>query len=286
MTAILFSALESVRRPEYTGRNRCLPCTAVNVGIAAVAAGLIATISVPGGAAAFALCAAVIYLRGYLVPGTPTLTKRYVPERVHRLLGTHGDPEAEPGPELGEGTEDGAKAESGTGTGDETEVADLLREAGVVTDCPDADDLCLEPAFRATWRDRIREIREAGDGRERLASILEVDPAELSLEERDDRFWVLFEGDRVDAWPSEAAFLADLAVEPTLAEWDDGWEELEPRERTLTIASLRAFLERCPACESELETAEDTWETCCREGTTASVECPDCGDVVFSGRLE
>lgn len=267
MVAILLSVLESVQQPEYTGDNRCLPCTVVNVGIAAVAAGLVATVSLAGGAIAFALCALVIYLRGYLVPGTPTLTNRYLPDRIHRLFGTHHVPNG------------ASSSESET----ETEIGTLLREAGVVTDCPDADDLCLEPAFRDAWRERILEIRENGDGRERLAAILRVDPAELAFEERDGRYWVLYEGDRIDAWPSEAAFLADLAVEPTLAEWYDEWADRSDRERTLTIASLRAFLERCPSCDSELETAESTWESCCREGTTASVECPDCDSLVFSG---
>lgn len=267
MLAILFSVLEPVQQPEYTGENRCLPCTVVNVGIAAVVAGTVATLSLVAGVIAFAVSVLLIYLRGYLVPGTPTLTKRYLPDRIHRLFGAHHGRETavERGPET------------------ETEVGTLLREAGVVTDCPATDDLCLEPAFRDAWRERICEIRENDDGRERLAAILDVDSAELTFEEQHDRYWVLYEGDRIDAWPSEAAFLADLAVDPTLAEWYDEWADRSDRERTLTIASLRAFLERCPACGSDLEAAESTWESCCREGTTASVECPECESVVFSG---
>ena len=35
--------LDTFRQPEYTGDNRCIPCTVVNVAIAAVLAALIAT---------------------------------------------------------------------------------------------------------------------------------------------------------------------------------------------------------------------------------------------------
>lgn len=265
MQATLSNAIESVQKSEYTGENRCTPCTVVNVAIAAIVAGLLGVLSITAAVVGFGLCLLVIYLRGYLVPGTPTLTKRYLPDRIHRLFGTHH------------------AAEPGSEPGSEAEVGNLLREAGIVTDCPDANDLCLEPGFRENWRDRIRGIREEGDGSDRLASILDVDPADLSFEAANDRYWVCYEGDRIDAWPSEAAFLADLAVEPTLAAWDASWAEWSDRERTMTIASLRAFLEQCPACDSALETEESSWESCCREGTTASIECPHCDDLVFSG---
>lgn len=266
MQATPFDVLEAARKPEYTGENRCIPCTVVNVTIAAVVAGLLGVLSIFVGVVAFGFCLAAIYLRGYLVPGTPTLTKRYLPDRLHRLFGTHHPPESEEALEP------------------ETEVGALLHEAGVVTECPDGDDLCLESGFRDAWWDRIREVRERSDGRERLADILNVDPATLTFEEEDNRYWVLYEGDRVDAWPSEAGFLADLAVEPTLSEWDDDWADRSDRERTMTIASLRAFLESCPSCDNELSSEESAWESCCREGTSVSVSCAECGDEVFSGR--
>ena len=271
MYAILSNGIEFVRKPEYTGENRCYPCTAVNVGIAVIVAGLVGIVFTTAGfdiivpalvsTVAFVLCGMIIYLRGYLIPGTPTLTKHYLPEQIRQLFDPH------------HGSEE-----------TETEAGDLLVETGVVTDCPNEDDVCLEPSFRTLWRDRIREVRANDDGHERLATHLGVDRADLELEDENGRYWMYYEGNRIDAWPSRAAFLADLAVEPTLREWDDDWDDLDDRERTLIIASLRAFLEQCPACDSDLEAAESAWESCCREGTTVSVSCSECGDEVFSGK--
>jgi len=88
--------LARFKNPEYTGANRCLPCTVVNTLIAAVLAvgvgvgvGTVAG-AAPGavtGLAAFGVSVAAIYFRGYLVPGTPTLTKRYFPPWLLALFG-------------------------------------------------------------------------------------------------------------------------------------------------------------------------------------------------------
>lgn len=76
------SPLERLARPEYTGGNRCTPCTVVNlvfaVGLALAAGRVRSLLALPTLVAA----TVVIYLRGYLVPGTPALTRRYLPDRV------------------------------------------------------------------------------------------------------------------------------------------------------------------------------------------------------------
>ena len=79
--------LRTVRQPEYTGENRCLPCTVVNVLIAAVVGVAVSKRSKPAGAGTVAGSLALIYLRGYLVPGTPALTKRYLPPTALRWFG-------------------------------------------------------------------------------------------------------------------------------------------------------------------------------------------------------
>ncbi|GAB3032824.1 hypothetical protein GCM10025298_22210 [Natronobiforma cellulositropha] len=80
MQSGLSRVYERVHQPEYTGENRCIPCTSVNVVIALVVAGGIALWNRPIALVAFVLSLAAIYVRGYLVPGTPTLTKRYFPD--------------------------------------------------------------------------------------------------------------------------------------------------------------------------------------------------------------
>ncbi|MEZ3164744.1 hypothetical protein ABNG03_12005 [Halorubrum sp. RMP-47] len=81
------SLRDRIREPAYTGENRCLPCTVVN-GVFAVALTAAAMVFGPV-IAAVVLVASMgsIYYRGYLVPGTPELTKRYLPDRVLRLFG-------------------------------------------------------------------------------------------------------------------------------------------------------------------------------------------------------
>ena len=81
------SLLERFREPEYTGENRCVPCTVLNAALAlalTVAAGAFGPVIA---LAVFVGSFASIYFRGYLVPGTPELTKRYLPDRVLAMFG-------------------------------------------------------------------------------------------------------------------------------------------------------------------------------------------------------
>ncbi|WP_226022416.1 hypothetical protein [Halomicrobium salinisoli] len=132
--------LDALEQPEYTGENRCLPCTVVNLVIAAAIAVALGRRSRAKGALAFAASAVLIYLRGYLVPGTPTLTKRYLPREVLTWFGKDPEPPAhtglgsvgersEPtdGIDTGGPTGNGAELDrngDGTATGDDAEHAD------------------------------------------------------------------------------------------------------------------------------------------------------------------
>lgn len=78
--------LDRYRQPQYTGENRCIPCTGVNIAIAAVLAVIIGLATLTYGAditgaalagiGVFLIAIGVIYLRGYLLPGTPWFTKK------------------------------------------------------------------------------------------------------------------------------------------------------------------------------------------------------------------
>jgi len=265
--------VDRFRQPEYTGRNRCLPCTAVNAVIAVAFAAVVAVGWRPvGGLLVFGISVAAIYLRGYLVPGTPELTQRYFPDRVLRAFGKDAGHDV--------ATQETANA----GEADSTGTEELLRSAGVVEPCAKEDDLCLTEGFSDVWWRRIRQFRgdeERAAGH--LATVLEVDPAALSFDDG-ERFGVTYEGDLIAEWASDAAFYADLAAEPTLAEWLGNWEALGDRQRTELLAGLRAFLERCPACEADLEQVEDVRKSCCTgDVVSVSVDCGSCGARVFSG---
>ena len=278
MLTALSNSLSRIRQPEYTGANRCTPCTILNLVIAGVLAGAVGVTvdSITAGLVVFTGAGLVIYLRGYLVPGTPTFTSKYFPDRVLRWFdkeptvdGAIGTEEEDPSPEV-----------------EHDDIATLLHQSGVVEDCPDGDDLCLTESFSEAWWRRISQFRDDRSALDHLATVLEVDPEELAVDDGADtnRFDITFEGDRIGGWDSRAAFLADLAAEPTLAEWIDDWEALDDRVRTRTIASLRAFLERCPDCEGALTPVENTVKSCCSSSiVTVEVDCRDCGARVFDG---
>lgn len=259
--------LDRLRQPEYVGENRCLPCTVVNVAFAGIAAIGAATLWLPAGVAVFVVASAVIYVRGYLVPGTPTLTQRYFPARLLAWFGK--DPIIE---------DEAPSIESPV----DSSVGERLIEAGIVVPCEHDEDVCLDARFRETWRRRIEQCRDDGTARSRLAVIIDVDPAALSLMENGE-FAVTYEDAPIAQWPSRGAFLADLAAEQTLSEWLPAWEDLTDRERTELLVRLRAFLDVCPACDTALDVNADRVTSCCgADLERVSIDCPECG-TVFSG---
>lgn len=268
--------LARLRRPEHTGRNRCLPCTAVNAviavvlaafaGAAAVAAGFPAGVGVALGTGVLALCTAAIALRGYLVPGTPWLTRRYLPEWVLARFGKVPDAA---GP-------DGA----GTGDGAFDPERDLVA-AGALEECPDRDDLCLTDGFRADWTAAIERVREADAERAQLLEALDVEAAEVSYDEHGDAFVARIDGRVAGTWESRAAFLADLGGARVLAERHPGWSDLGVRERSQLLHGLRLFLDTCPECGARPEFGTDTIESCCWNHEVAAVTCPGCGARLF-----
>lgn len=264
MQATVSDVLDSIRQPEYTGENRCLPCTTVNVLIAVVLSGLLSVFATPIiGGIAFAVCVVTIYLRGYLVPGTPELTKRYLPDRIHRLFGTHV-------------VETDADGDTDGGEGESEDVESLLRATGVVIDCHEEDDLCLESTFRTAWRERIATLEDEDARLEALSERLDLEAAELALEDSTGGYVARYEGDRIGIWPSEAAFLADLAVVPVLEAQCPEWNGLSADKQGSLITALRVFLEECPSCQGPLTGITKTVKSCCSTRTRESLECEAC----------
>ncbi len=265
MTAVL----DRVRRPEYTGENRCVPCTVVNLAIAvALAGGVVAGGGVAArpavgaglGAALLVASLAAIYLRGYLVPGTPRLTKRYFPDWLLARF---------------DKATDDAVGAGEAGAGEEVDPEGTLLEAGVVEPCEEVDDLCLDRAFRTAWREAM--AMDADDRRSALATQLDVDADALRIDEHGSAFVAFHGGRRVGQWESRAALVADLAAAETLPSWVAGWEELSVGARSQLLGGLRIFLEACPDCGGEVATGRETVESCCRSREVVAAGCDDCG---------
>jgi hypothetical protein len=252
------SAIERVRQPEYTGENRCVPCTVTNLAIAAVVAAGLALLSLPLAAAFAVVGVASVWLRGYLVPGTPELTKRYFPDWL--LAKFDKRPEPEPIPD------------------EEFDPERVLLDAGVVEPCEGVDDLCLTDEFDAAWSRRMEDLADGDALRAELADQLELETDGVTFESFGDAF-VARDGDaRVGQWESRAALLADLAAAKELPDRVDDWERLSSRARSQLLGGLRVFVETCPTCGGPVAADTETVESCCRSTTVVGVACDDCGD--------
>jgi len=271
------TVLDRVRRPEYTGENRCVPCTAVNTVIAvgvSVAVGYVATTAAGSfvgpivGSIAFTLCVAAIYLRGYLVPGTPTLTKRYFPDRVLAWFD-----KAETGRETGAVTEEETDAP-------DIDVEGELVAAGILEEKP-GGDLGLTAAFAEDFREQVQRERDADADREAVADIVGIDPADLEFDEYGDAFVAHSGGRTVGRWESQAAFLADVAAGRVLPDYYDDWAITSAAGRGQLLAGLRLFVERCPACDGQVRFGQEVVESCCRTVDVVAVTCDDCEARLF-----
>lgn len=250
--------LSYVRQPEYTGPNRCLPCTVVNVGIA-VAIGLaIGWLWPVAGVGFFVFALAAIALRGYFVPGTPELTKRYLPDRIHRWFGHGPDPNA----------------------GDGGELERTLVEWGVLEPCADVDDLCLRDEVRAAYQERLAAVDVDGIDPEALTPMFDAEPRTIEIR-RTSAPLVRVRGDGSTRWPSWAALRADVAMEGVLRDRVDDWVRTDPQARGPLLAGLRPFLEACPACEGPLAFGEEVVSSCCREHDVVQLSCEACDATIF-----
>jgi hypothetical protein len=250
-------AYRAFRLPEYTGENRCIPCTVTNLCLLTVGVVLLGLLWPAAAGGLLVVGIAAIWLRGYLVPGTPTLTEQYFPDRLLALF----DKEPE--------TAGGEAAGS-------TDAEAVLSNAGVVVPCRDGADLRLDGTFAEAWHDRIATLRDDDVRREALGGLLGADPTALSIERYGDASVVSHDGRRVGQWASDAALLSDLAAAELLPRWVDDWGALSVAARSELLNGLRVFLERCPDCDGQVEMRAETVESCCRSHEVVATECVDC----------
>lgn len=283
------SILFRFRQPQYTGENRCLPCTGANVVIAGVLslavayawASTIGPLAWFAGTTVFAAGLVTVWLRGYLVPGTPELTKQHFPDRLLRLFDKDATPDS-----ISSGiaaTVKGKAADAASDTSNDSIAPEdvdadaLLLSAGVVTPCEQEDDLCLDEGFRVGWYDRMQRIHDEATEREDLARELDVDQAAIEFEEYDDDAVVAHDDDRrLGQWESRAALVADLAAARELPNWVDDWDAMAVEVRSQLLGGLRIFLDACPACEGPVETGTETVESCCTSHDIVAASCEDC----------
>jgi hypothetical protein len=286
------SFLDGFRKPEYTGENRCVPCTVVNALLAAAGsvavslgvsayAGVGAPLVLASGLAVLVPSALLIYLRGYLVPGTPELTKRYLPRRALALFGK--DPVAErtgstDGEHPGEFDEEAfteAVEEITERHEQSVDPETFLEEAGVID--PDGDgDYRLTDDTADAVQDRMATYREESIATEAVATLF--DTTAEDIEELDRGYPAYRIGVRIRKWPSEGAWIADVATHEVLAETTDGWADLPTEQRVDTLAWLRGLHPACPMCGGETRFSDDVIESCCGRFEVTTIACMDCSE--------
>lgn len=284
MESVFGDFLCRVRHPDYTGTDRCVPCTLLNLYVSAVVAITVALAwSRPVGVAAFGLMALLVYVRGYLVPGTPALTA--LPERIlglfRRSRGEKGDGEGKETPEESAGEKFRADAHGEKSFARELLEADLLERRGT--------ELHLPRRVHEAWTKRIRRIDRRGSVTERLFRQYEADSDRLQLDRLGERPVLLSHGRPVAVWPSRGALIADVALESILAERVD-WNRFDRRERNRHLETFRAFLKSCPVCGASLPppersggdgTRDENGERSAARTESITITCSECGDTIL-----
>ena len=252
--------LARVRRPEYTGRNRCVPCTAINLVVAAVLTIVAWSYHPAVGVAVGVSSGGLIALLGYLVPGTPTLTARYLPERVHAWFGAHGPPST---------------------TVAAFDAERVLADAGVIVYDEGVDDLVVAPSFETAWTERMRALADLGRDELYLAALVGVEPDRLALDWQGEAFTAWVDDRWVGQWESRAAFVADVAAAGVFEAGTLEWSTLSLAQQSQVLGVLRLFLERCPTCDGDIALGQEVVRSCCRPVDVIAATCQACAARVF-----
>jgi hypothetical protein len=262
------SMLDAVRVAEHTGEDRCWPCTAVNAVVVVLAAGVAAVLSPVASVVVLLGGALAVYLRGYVVPGTPSFAPRLVAALGVESLFDHA------------GVADGGRARQSDdmtdGDADGEAVIRALFRAGVLRE--DADGLFLADDFQEAWRAEMASLRDLDD-----ASLADAVADAAPFEGTGEPAFggVSVDGDEGSVWLSRAYAVADTAAVRALAE-----AGVPERLRAQATPPLRMLLETCPECGGQVV---ETTETDCCGGTagvydspgTEVLACDDCGAVVY-----
>lgn len=273
------SAIDAVRRPEYTGPNRCWPCTTLNAAVLVVAVVAVGLVSVPAALGVAAVGAAVLWLRGYVVPYTP----RFAPRVADRLpFAFKGPSDGTPGGAVPDG-ERGGLADAGTA--DPEAVLETLLRVGVLVE--DEGGVALSASFADAWERERAALLELS-GSDLAAAVAEAAPGDFdaTAHEPDGDVWVqLGAGESVldesDVLLSRPVAVAEVGAVRALAATE---ADLTEETRAAAANALRAFLDTCPVCETAL--VESSTADCCGGQGKADPKpvslCPECERPIYT----
>ena len=214
--------MKRLRQPAYTGSNRCVPCTVLNGFIAVFVSILLGVFLYPHLGGVLVLLSVsvflfvllvIIWLRGYLLPGTPTLTKRYFPPWLLAIFGHVPD--------------------------DPFDETVELPETDLLEPCNTDTQYRLVLSIVTEIEDIVALLDVEHDADRFLAQL-----ADIATLEREETYRATSEGAIIHEWNSEAALLTDIAIAEVL-EWHVPlWNDLSGSERLQLIVGLRLLYER------------------------------------------
>jgi hypothetical protein len=263
------------RDPRYTGENRYFPCTLLNLAVATAVSVVVSAFTPQLGFLLFGGSLATIYLRGYVVPGTRTLTERYRSDRGIERLGVYPFPDVY--------SDDDTRTTHTDSNADlvyedVATVEAFLRRHGALVERNGG--LRLHPEFRAAWRDRMAGIEDS-------ETLLEVAghyvfdshaaSTPLSLARRDGRVVVSVDGRAVARWISWPAAVSDVGAAAKLADRSDRWETFDWDVRLRILGTLRLWLGRCPSCGDSVTFERAVTEASGRSVPAVVATCDGCG---------
>jgi len=278
------TTLDAVRRPEYTGPNRCWPCTTLNAVVIGVAAVVVGLVSVPAALAVGAVGGAALWLRGYVVPYTP----RFAPRMADRLPLEFSGPSggAAGGTPGGGAVPDGERGGlADTGPSDPEAVLETLLRAGVLVE--DDAGIALSESFASAWASERATLLELS-GSELADAVADAAPDEFdaTAHEPDGEVWVQLGTaesalDESDVLLSRPVAVAEVGAVRALAATDAGMAQ---ETRAAAANALRAFLDTCPVCEVAL--IESSTADCCGGQGKADPNpvslCPECERPIYT----
>jgi len=270
--------IEDFKQPAYTGENRCKICTVLNVVIAVLAGTAIARKNRLGGVISVFVSLVLIYLRGYLIPRTPTLTKRHLPDSVLQWFGKDSGPKTAHGVV---GTDTDSEP-----TADSTDVESYLLNHNILE--PTDDDLELTDSFETAWMQEMESLADSGLNAATVIHSLDIDadPANYNLVREENDCRVAGPNDLVARWPSYAAAIADIAAGRIFAKRSMSWEARSRTEKGEILNGLRLFLTTCPTTGGKTSINSEIVESCCSSHEVVAVTCDDTGERVFEHPIE
>lgn len=275
------SVYNTLQNPQYTGKNRCTPCTVANMAISAGLTMLVWRKSKIGGIFTLVATSVMVYLRGYLVPGTPELTKRYLPDQVLKQFEHHEPVSMAQTPDSTTSTDTASNP-----TEERINPVEVLNAMGILDDEDAEHDASLSIEAQEDWQDRVSGLSTERVNAEELAEALGLPEKDWELKKEGGGYLLESSEDAAGPWPSQGAVMADIATADWFNDTQPVWHDIPSSERLVLLRSMRVFLDEHPTTGAPICVSEDVVESCCRSTNVIAYECSETGQRLLEQPIE